>query len=213
MLCNLLGCRGVCQSCMPLGETVANRPTHTHTLLIGRLTETKIWAIYWAYSMSKISQSLCPPPQSWFAHSLILSSSEFATKSNTEISLNHVCVAAAVGSSPPCSICHSFGVKDKQTDENDSNHRISSSVPASSVPRWLPLSKVTNMHFHPTLYCMYVSAANETYVCTAHGPHFKLQLHLHNWILLCLNTRSVLPWPCHQSASHPIEDSDVWAYF
>lgn len=45
----------------------------------------------------------------------------------TEINLNCVCAICcsvlAVVRSPPCSICHSFGVEDKHTDENDSDHR------------------------------------------------------------------------------------------
>lgn len=34
------------------------------------------------------------------------------------------CSGLAVVSSPPLSICHSFGGEDKHTDENDSDHRI-----------------------------------------------------------------------------------------
>lgn len=37
---------------------------------------------------------------------------------------------------------------------------------------------------------------------------FQTQLHLHNRILLCLNTLSVLPLQCCQSAPNPTEDSD-----
>lgn len=33
------------------------------------------------------------------------------------------CSSLAVVKRPPCSICHSFGVEDKHTDENDSDHR------------------------------------------------------------------------------------------
>lgn len=39
----------------------------------------------------------------------------------------YVCVsvkgALTVVSSPPCSICHSFGAEDKHTDQNDSDHK------------------------------------------------------------------------------------------
>ncbi len=76
------------------------------------------------------------------------------------------CSSLAVVSSPPCSICHSFGVEDKHTDENDSNHR--------TISVWICLflftsclyfcfscsllslsggfTKVANRHFHSIVY-------------------------------------------------------------
>ena len=59
------------------------------------------------------------------------------------------------------------------------------------------------------LYCICTYLLHFKHVCAAHGPNFKLQLHLHNWILLCLNTLSVPPRRCRQSAPNPTEVSHV----
>lgn len=145
------------------------------------MTEPEIQAIYWAplhpetYSVSKLSISLVlPPPQSLSPRRSLLSSSgllliEQRSQQTLYHRDNRVCVICcsgpAVVSSPPCSICHSFGVEDKHTDENDSDHRIISvsillfltlfllffSV-LLLLPSFWGVTKVANMHFHSVVY-------------------------------------------------------------
>lgn len=78
------------------------------------------------------------------------------------------CSSLDVVSSPPCSICHSFGVEDKHTDENDSDHRtISVWICLFLFTSWLYFCffllllsllsfwggyKVANSHFHSVVY-------------------------------------------------------------
>lgn len=117
----------------------------------------------------------------------------------------YVCVsvkgALTVVSSPPCSICHSFGAEDKHTDQNDSDHKTISVwicllLFASRLFLLLssPLSfflscwgvRVENGHLHAIVYAHICCILNicllgtwTTFQTPASSPQFNFTLFKH----------------------------------
>lgn len=165
---------------------------HTHRCmhigLGGTMTDPEIQAIYWALLQPR--PTACQSCFSFlvFPHLLAARSSLLSDFSRilikrrlqqcyiTEKNLNCVwmsvcatcCSGLAVVGSLPCSICHSFGVEDKHTDENDSDHKticldLSPSFHSPKLFLLLLLSflvsfffwevtEVANRHFHSIVY-------------------------------------------------------------
>lgn len=137
------------------------------------------------------------------------------------------CSGPAVVSGLPCSICHSFGVEDKHTDENDSDHKTFFCLdlspfffpPKQSLLLFLffswclfsfwEITEVTNRDFHSIVYvhisCLfkhiYLGTTWTKFQTPATSPQLNFTLFKHT--LCCLSDVANL----HQT---PTEDSDLF---